>query len=205
MQDDLFVPVIGPSTILPRGYLWLAPIWYLAAAAALAASHWPPLWFRLTAAAGLLGALITFLMVLSTLSINAFSADRTGIWLGLPARTHRRGRRRRQARHLTWPQIERVRISPRPYGVRLEVMLSPDAGAAARLGRTDRLTKAGAWLLMLLIPLWYLRRPTGLASPLDGPPRYRIPLRGGTVEELRSALRAIAPTDVAVAVPLTRR
>src|SRR5690348_3269935 len=61
MQDGLYVPVIGPSAILPRGYLWLAPIWYLVIAAALAVSPWPPIWFRLTAAAGLPGAMIVFI------------------------------------------------------------------------------------------------------------------------------------------------
>lgn len=205
MQDGLSAPVIGPSTIFPRGYLWLAPIWYLAAAAGLAASRWPPLWFRLSAAAGLLGALITFLLVLSTVSINAFSADGAGIRLGLPASTHRRGRRRRQARYLPWPQIERVRIVRRPYGVRLDIVLGPDAAAAARPGRTGRLRKAGVWLLLLVVPLWYLRRPTGLASPLDGPPRYRVPLRGATIDELRHVLRALAPAEVTVAVPPRKR
>lgn len=205
MQDSLSAPVIGPSTIFPRGYLWLAPVWYAAAAAALAVSHWPPMWFRLVAAAGLLGAVLTFMIVLSSLSTNAFAADQTGIWLGLPSSTRRRGRRRRQVRYLPWPQIERVRIIRRPYGTRLEFLLSADASADVRPGRASRLRRAATWLLLLLIPVWYLRRPTGLASPLNGPPRYRVPLRGRTVGELGPVIRALAPADVAVAVPVRRR
>ncbi len=205
MQDDLSAPVIGPSTILPRGYLWLAPCWYAAAVAALALSHWPPMWFRLGAAAGLLGALLTFLLVLSKLSVNAFAADQAGVRIGLPTGTRRRGRHRRQARHLPWSQIERIRISTKRYGARLEFLLSQDAAADVRPGHANRLRTAGAWLLMLLIPIWYLRRPIGVASPLDGPPRYRVPLRGRSVDELRQVMRALAPADVAVAVLLRRR
>src|SRR5215510_1971431 len=63
MQDGLSAPVIGPSAILPRGYLWLAPIWYLIAAMALALSPWPPMWFRITAAAGLFTAMLVFVLV----------------------------------------------------------------------------------------------------------------------------------------------
>jgi hypothetical protein len=205
MQEGLSAPVIGPSTILPRGYLWLAPVWYAAAAVALAASHWPPVWFRLTAAAGLLGVLLTFVLVLSRVTVRAFAVDSAGVRLGLPATTHRRGRHRRQARHLTWAQIERVRIARRRYGARLEFMLSQDASAAARPGQAGLLRKVGAWLLMLVIPIWYLRRPTGLASPLDRPPRYRVALRDMTTEDLGHTLRALAPPDVTVAVLVRKR
>lgn len=205
MLDGLSAPVIGPSTILPRGYLWLAPIWYAAAAAALILGHWPPLWFRLTAAAGLLAAMVTFVLVLSTLTVKAFAADSTGIRLGLPSTTRRRGRRRRQPRHLTWAQIERVRIARRPYGARLELLLSQDATASARPGNLSPLSKMGTWLLLLLIPLWYLRRPTGLASPLDRPPRYRIALADMSTDDLGRAMRALAPADVTVAVLVRKR
>ncbi len=91
MQDGLYVPVIGPSAILPRGYLWLAPIWYLAIAAALALSPWPPIWFRLAAAAGLLGAMIVFLLVLNSITTHAFAATREGIDPDRPAALRRPG------------------------------------------------------------------------------------------------------------------
>ncbi len=204
MQDGLYVPVIGPSAILPRGYLWLAPIWYLAIAAALALSPWPPIWFRLAAAAGLLGAMIVFLLVLNSITTHAFAATREGIDLGLPSFSKRRGRRRRDSRHLPWRQIERIRIAPRPYGARVEMILSQDASLALRGFRHGPVRRAVRWIL-LLIPFWYLLRPTALTSPLDGPPRYEARIRGITVDELRQRLRAFAPPDVAIAILVRKR
>jgi hypothetical protein len=204
MQEALSAPVIGPSAILPRGYLWLAPVWYLAAAAALALSPWPPMWFRVTAAAGLFTAMIIFVLVLSSITTHAFTATGDGIDLGLPAFSRRRGRRRRHVRHLPWRYIERVRIARRAYGARVELILSPDASLALRGFRHGSLRRTAGWI-MLLIPFWYLLRPTALTSPLDGPPRYQVKLRGVTVDELRQRLRAVAPPEVAVAVLVRRR
>jgi hypothetical protein len=204
MQDGLTAPVIGPSAILPRGYLWLAPIWYLGVAAALALSPWPPIWFRVTAAAGLFTAMLIFVFVLSSITTHAFTATGDGIDLGLPAFSKRRGHRRRNVRHLPWRYIERVRIAPRAYGAQVELLLSPDATLALRGHRHSPLRRAVGWF-MLLIPFWYLLYPTGLTSPLDGPPRYQVKLRGVTVDELRLRLRAVAPPEVAVAVLVRRR
>lgn len=204
MQDGLYAPVIGPSAILPRGYLWLAPIWYLGIAAVLALSPWPDLWFRAAAAAGLLGALIVFVLVLNSITTHAFAADAEGIDLGLPSFTRRRGRRRRDVKHLPWRQIERIRIASRPYGARVEIMLSQDASLALRGFRHGPARRAVRWIL-LLIPFWYLLRPTALTSPLDGPPRYEAKIRGVTVDELRHRLRGFAPPDVAIAVLVRKR
>ena len=199
MQDGVSAPVIGPSAILPRGYLWSAPIWYLGIAAALAVSPWPPLWFRLTAGFGLFGALVVFVIALNSITTRAFSADREGVRLGLPTSSRRRGRRRRDARYLPGRQIERVRLAPRAYGTRMELVLGPNASLALRGFRHNPARRAARWLL-LLIPFWYLLRPTGLTSPLDGPPRYRVNVRGVSVDDMRMRLRAVAPPDVAVAV-----
>jgi len=204
MQDGLSAPVIGPSAILPRGYLWLAPIWYLIAAMALALSPWPPMWFRITAAAGLFTAMLVFVLVLSSITTHAFTASEDGIDLGLPAFSRRRGLRRRDVRHLPWQYIERVRIAKRASGARVELILSPNATLALRGYRHGSLRRAAGWI-MLLIPFWYLLCPTGLTSPMDGPPRYQVNLRGVTVDELRRRLRAFAPPDVAVAVLVRRR
>lgn len=204
MQDGLYAPVIGPSAILPRGYLWLAPIWYLASAAALALSRWPPAWFRLTAAAGLFGAMIVFILVLNSITTHAFAATAEGVDLGLPSFSRRRGRRRRGVKHLPWRQIERVRLAPRPYGARVEVILRGDASLALRGYRHGPVRRAVRWIL-LLIPFWYLFRPTALTSPLDGPPRYEAKVRGITVDELRQWLRAVAPPEVAIAILVRNR
>jgi len=204
MQDGLSAPVIGPSAILPRGYLWLAPIWYLIVVGALALSRWPPLWFRATAAAGLLVAMIVFVSVVSSITTHAFTVTNEGIDLGLPGFSRRRGRQRRAARHLPWRHIERVRLAPRAYGARLDLILSPNASLALRgfrHGPWRRLWRS----LLLLIPFWYLLRPTALTSPLDGPPRYQVKVRGVTVDELRHQLRAFAPPDVTIALLVRKR
>ncbi len=204
MQDGLYIPVIGPSAILPRGYLWLAPIWYLAIAAALALSPWPPIWFRLSAAAGLLGAMLVFVLVVNSITTRAFAATGEGIELGLPSFSKRRGRRRRDVKHLPWHQIERIRIAQRPYGARVEMILSQDASLALRGFRHGPARRTVRWVL-LLIPFWYLLRPTALTSPLDGPPRYQANVRGITVDDLRQRLRGFAPPDVAIGILVRKR
>ena len=201
-MEGLSLPVAGPSVIFPRGYLWLAPIWFLAAAGGLAVTRWP-LWFRADAAGGLLISMIIFVASVNSLSFRAFSVDKAGIRLGLPSSTRRHGRKRRVVKHLPWQQIERVRIAKRPYGVRLEVILGPNATLAVR-GYQPSKAALVMHRILLLIPFWYLVRPTGLTTPLDGPARYRVPLRRTTVEEMRRALRTLAPPEVAIAV-LVRR
>lgn len=202
-MEGLSVPVAGPSVIFPRGYLWTVPAWLAAAWGALAISTKWPLWVRADAAGGLFIAMAVFLAAVSSLTFRAFSVDRAGVRIGLPATTRRRGRRRRAVRHIPWQQIERVRIAARPYGVRLEVILGPNATLAVR-GYQPHPAAAFMHRILLLIPFWYLALPTGLTTPLDGPPRYRAALRGVTVEEMRRALRSLAPPEVAIAV-LVRR
>lgn len=202
-MDGLSVPVAGPSAIFPRGYLWVAPLWCAVALGYLALSKWPA-WVKADAAASLLIGLIILVAAVNTLSFRAFSADRAGVRLGLASSSRRRGRKRRTVRHLPWQQIERVRIAARPYGVRLEFVLGPNVTLAVRGYQPSPVVTAIHRVLLLLIPFWYLTRPTGLTSPLDGPSRYRVGLRGTTVEEMRRALRALAPPEVAIAV-LVRR
>jgi hypothetical protein len=197
-----YARVAGPSTIFPRGFLWQFPVWYAAVVAYLALATWPPLWFRAAAAAGLLGVLLTLLGVLGSLNMRAFCADDTGITLGLPATTKRRGRRR-ATRHLPWDQIERLRLRPRRNGAGIEIFLSENAPVSARAVRPPPAERA--WrAILLLIPFWYLRRPTGLLTPIDGPPRYRAAIRGTTFDEVRRRLRALAPRQVPVAVLVPR-
>lgn len=203
-MEGLSVPVAGPAVIFPRGYLWIAPVWLAAACAALAITTRWPLWIRADAAGALFVAMVIFLSAVSSLTFRAFSVDRAGVRLGLPASTRRRGRKRRTARHIPWQQIERVRIAARPYGVRLEVILGPNATLAIR-GYQPHPAVALLHRILLLIPFWYLVLPTGLVTPLDGPPRYRAALRGVTIEEMRRALRSLAPPEVAIAVLVRRR
>jgi hypothetical protein len=204
MQDGLSAQVVGPSTIFPRGFLWQVPIWYVAAVGALALSRWLPIWFRLSSAAGLLLAVLIFLCVLGAITTRSFVADQHGIRLGLPSYTRRRGRRRRRPKYLPWHQIEKVRIRRRRRGAVIELILGADAPLALRGFRHGPIWKA-CRAILLLIPFWYVLRPTGVATPLDGPPRYRVRLRGVTAEGLRSSLRVLAPPNVAIVVLVRKR
>jgi hypothetical protein len=204
MIEGVSVPVAGPSAIFPRGYLWFAPVWFAAAGGAIYLSRWP-LWFRADCIAGLLVGFITLLAAISTLTFRAFAADKTGVRLGLPTSTRRRGRRRRQVKFLPWDQIDRVKIARRPGGVRLELLLGPNASLSARGFRNLPATRAVERVLLLLIPFWYLVSPTALTSPLYGPTRYRVKLYGTNVDEMRRAMRALAPPEVTVAVLVRRR
>ncbi|HEY3906268.1 MAG TPA: hypothetical protein VGM14_20325 [Streptosporangiaceae bacterium] len=203
-MEGVSVPVAGPSVIFPRGYLWLVPIWFAAAAGWLYLTKWP-LWFRADAAAALLLALIVLVTAINSLTFRAFSADRAGVRLGLHPGSKRRGRRRRAAKQLPWQQIERIRIAKRPRGVRLEIILGPEASLPLRGHPVSAAVSCINRLLLLVIPFYYLARPTGLTSPLDGPPRYRVKLRDTTVDELKHALRQLAPPEVAIAVLVRRR
>ena len=202
-MDGLSVPVAGPSAIFPRGFLWFAPFWTAVAVAGLTLGKWP-LWIKADAAVALLFTLIVLLSAGSSLTFRAFAADRAGIRLGLPSSTRRRGRKRRTVRHLPWQQIERVRLANRPYGVRVEIMLGGNATLATR-GYPPSKAAVAFQHVLLLIPFWYLTRPTGLTTPLNGPPRYRVALRGVTVDEVRRSLRTLAPPEVAIAVLVRRR
>ncbi len=200
MHERLSGSVIGPSAILPRGYLWLAPAWYVIAATGLVLVPWPPLWFRLSAAAGLLVSTVTFVVVLRTLRVRAFWVDHTGVRLGLPPDTWRRRRHRRIAQGITWPEIERIRIITRPNGVLLEFLLDPAARLQSRPAPATAIARARDLAPLLIWPAWYARRPTGLITAVDGPPRYQVPLHDCTVDDLRHVLRALAPSGVTVAV-----
>jgi hypothetical protein len=148
--------------------------------------------------------MVIFLSAVSSMTFRAFSVDRAGVRLGLPPSTRRRGRRRRAVMHIPWQQIDRVRVAARPYGVRLEVILGPNATLAVRGFQPHPALALLHRIIMLLIPFWYVVRPTGLTTPLDGPLRYRVKLRGVTIEQMRRALRTLAPPEVAIAV-LVRR
>lgn len=200
MQERLSGTVSGPSAIFPRGYLWLAPAWYAIATCGLALMPWPAGWFRLAAAAGLLLATATFMLVLGTLRVNAFWADHTGVRLGLPKTSSRPRGYRRVARGIGWPEIERVRLISTARGAVLEIMLGPDALSRTRPAATTALDRARSWLLLLIWPAWYARWPTGLTTALPSPARYRVPLCDCTVDDLRHVLRAFAPSSVTVAV-----
>lgn len=192
--------VIGPSAIFPRGYLWLAPAWYAVATIALMLAPWPPLWFRLCAAAGLLFATVTFVLVLSTMRVPAFWADDSGVQFGLGPATRRSREYRQIAQGLSWQEIERIRLITRPNGVLLEFQLGPAAHGRIRPAPATAMALARELAPLLIWPAWYTRRPTGLVTALDRPLRFHVPLGDCTVDDVRHVLRALAPPGVTVAV-----
>lgn len=204
MREELSVPVIGPSTIFPRGYLWLAPVYCAAAIGGLALARWLPLWFRGTAAAALLTGMLTLVAVLTQITARAFYADRSGVRLGLPPSTRRRGRRRRTIRQIPWPQVEKVRVNRRRGGAVIEFILGPDATLALRGYHHNPVWRARRAML-LMIPFWYLLRPTGLTSPLPGPARYQVRVTGMPADQIAHELRALAPANVTVTVKVRGR
>lgn len=195
MENRYIALVRGSSAIFPRGYLWLIPVWYAVAAAAMEIKGQMPSWYCDFALGALLLATLTLVAVLSTLRSNAFLADESGIWLGLRAGARRRGRRRRQNRLLPWPEVMRIRIASRRYGARLEIFL-PDGTDS---GRGHAAWRAVAAVVTLLIPLAYLFRMPGILRARSGL-RYRIPLYDVTPEQLRLGLAPMVPPGVAIAV-----
>jgi hypothetical protein len=196
VQDRYAALVKGPSALFPRGFLWLIPVWYAGIALLLHVRGKTPAWYGYAALGGLLLAALTLLCVLATMRNNAFVADKTGIWLGLRAgATRRLGRKRRQLRHLPWAQIEQVRIRPRSYGARLDVIPSQGAPIVGWPGALGKIATAG---LLLILPISYVGRTPGLLSPRSDPPSYRIPLYEVTVAELRLALAQLAPAAVRI-------
>jgi hypothetical protein len=189
--------VRGPSSIFPRGYLWLIPVWCAALAALMEFTGKPPSWYGPIAVGALLSGALTLLTVLSTVRNNAFLADEDAIWLGLRGGARRRlGRRRRDCRQLPWPELQQLKIARRHYGARLDIMLQPEY--APNQGRI--VWRAIAAVLTLLIPAAYLFRSPGLIRPGAHALRYRIPLYEVTPEQLRLALEPLAPPTLPIVV-----
>jgi hypothetical protein len=194
--------VRGSSAIFPRGYLWLIPVWYVVIAAAVEFKGKPPSWYVPYALGALLLAALILLVVLSTVRNNAFLVDDSGIWLGLRGGARRRfARRRRQNRHLPWPEVQQIRIASKRYGARVDVFLP----AGSNGGRGHVIWRLIASGFTLLVPPAYLFRQPGILRPGSDPLRYRIPLYDVSPEELRLALVPLAPPTVPIAVKLRWR
>jgi hypothetical protein len=189
--------VRGPSAILPRGYLWLIPLWYAAIAVVAEVKGKLPLWYGLCALTATALAVLTLMAVLATLRSNAFMVDETGILLGLRGAARRRfGPRRRANTYVAWHEVQQLRIINRPYGARVDIFLLP--GSVSLRGRMVwRIAAAG---LTVLLPPAYLFRAPGMLHPRSDPLRFRIPLYEITPEQLQLALVPLVPPNVPVAV-----
>ena len=201
MENRYAALVRGSSAIFPRGYLWLIPVWYVVIAALVQFKGKQPSWYVPYALGALALAAIILLVVLSTVRNNAFLADDSGIWLGLRGGARRRfSRRRRQNRHLPWPEVQRLRIVFRRYGARIDIFL-PAAPVSSRGRAVWRVTATGLAVgLTVLIPFAYLFRSPAILRPRRNPHRYRIPLYDVTPEELQLALVPLVPPNLPIAV-----
>jgi hypothetical protein len=199
LDDTVTCLVRGPASRYPRGFIWLIPAWFaiLSAAVIGVATHASgrlPLWLALCEIGGLAIAAGTALGVLATVRQPAFHADNDGIWLGVATS---RSRPKLRLVHLTWPEIDKLRMVPRRYGVLLEISLGPAARIVHRAGPGRQLLLL---LGMLVMPFAFGRGSPALTNPRMDPPRYRLKICGTTSAELRLALDTVKPDTLAVRV-----
>jgi hypothetical protein len=203
--DDIYTFLVrGPSSRLPRGYVWLVPVWFAIACGLVVfagrriSGRLPP-WLEATELAGLLLACLTLISVLATVRRHAFRVSRNGIWLG--CRTTRRRPRLRQV-HIAWTDVAMMRMAATGYGVLLEIGLVPAARITQRPGpgRQVLLLLLG----VLLMPLGFGRGRPALTAPRKDPPRYLIKVCDVTPAQLRQVLGAVKPPELAVRT-LTKR
>jgi hypothetical protein len=203
--DDSFIGLVrGPSSRLPRGYIWLLPAWYLIVAGAvllggkLIGGGSLQLWLAGTELVALAIAFITLASVVATVRHATFRADTNGILLGSRMNRKRPGRR---FVVLDWRGIERIRLVSRHYGLLMEITLGPSARI---VHRANWASQALLWCGMLVLPVGLGRGRPALTEPLPDPPRYLVRLCDITPHELRVALGPLKPPQVPVNV-LTRR
>lgn len=204
VRDETFTALVrGPSSKLPRGYLWLIPVWLVVIVAALRYAwirvlgpiEW---WYCGQALAGLAFAALVMLSVLATVRHVAFRADGNGIRLGV--RSDRKRPRRRQA-YLWWADIEQLSIIPRHYGLLLEITLGP----SARIMPHRSVPRQALLMLgMLIMPVGLGRGAPRLTEPRTRAPHYKVRICDVTPRELGVALAPLAPAAVDITV-LTRR
>ena len=199
MDDSLAVRVRGSSSTLPRGYLWLVPVWF-AVAAALLWREWSrlgpamPRWYGGMLLGALVITVVTFVSVLRTVRHLAFRADANGIRLGI--RTDRKRPRQRQI-HLWWSDVQTVNIMPRRYGALVEITLAP----AARIARRRSLWRQAVLMCgMLVMPVFLGRGTPRLTEPRSRAPQYRVRLCDVTPAEMGVALASFALPEVEIVV-----
>jgi hypothetical protein len=202
--DDIYTFLVrGPASRLPRGYIWLIPVWFaIAGALVLYAGHRiggrVPLWLWATELTCLLLACLTLICVLATVRRYAFRVSGNGIWLG--CRTKRKRPRLRQV-HIAWTDVATIRMAATGYGALLEIALTPAARLMQRPG-------PGRQLLLLLgvlvMPFGFGRGRPGLTAARRDPPRYLVKVCDVTPAQLRQVLAAVKPPGLAVRT-LTKR
>lgn len=199
-MDDIYIFLVrGSSSRLPRGYIWLIPVWFtllglLVLLAGRDLTGGMPTWLRATELGSMAMAGLTVVCVLSAVRTHAFRVSSHGVWLG--CRTGRKRPRLRQV-HITWADIAQIRMAATYYGVLLEIGLGPGARIVHRpsAGR-----QALVLLGVLVMPLGFGRGRPGLTAARSDPPRYLVKVCDVTPHELRQVLATVTPADLSVRV-----
>ncbi len=199
-MDEIYTFLVrGPSSRLPRGYMWLVPVWFaiLGGLIALAIGYLSspvPLWLVGSEIASMAVAAIVLIGVLLTARRHAFRVNASGVWLGIST-PHKRPKLRQV--HIPWADISQVRMASRPYGTLLEISLGPAARIITRpsLGRQALLL-----LAMLVLPFGFGRGRPALTAARPDPPRYLIKLCDVQPAQLRQVLAGVKPPNVPVRI-----
>jgi hypothetical protein len=198
--DDIYVFLVrGPSSKLPRGYVWLIPVWFavlglLVLLAGRKISGRMPLWLAATELGCMVLAGLTLVCVLATVRRHAFRVSSHGIWLG--CRTTRKRPRLRQV-HLAWSDIAQIRMAATFYGTLVEIGMRPAASIVPRPG----LGKQALLLLgMLLMPFGFGRGRPALTAARTDPLRYLVRVCDVRPADLRQVMTAVKPPPLAVRV-----
>jgi hypothetical protein len=198
--DEIYTFLVrGPASRLPRGYVWLIPVWFaVLGALVVVTSRYlggaMPLWLGYTEIGSMVLAGLVLIGVLLTVRRHAFRANRTGVWLGIS--TSRKRPKLRQV-HIPWADIAQVRIVSKRYGVLLEISLGP----AARIVTRPRPGRQALLLLgMLIMPFGFGRGRPALTAARSDPPRYLIKVCDVTPAELRQVLGGLKPPTLPVRI-----
>ncbi len=199
-MDEIYTFLVrGPASRLPRGYVWLIPVWFafLGGLVALAIRHLTspvPLWLVGSEIGSMVVAALVLIGVLLTVRRHAFRVNAAGVWLGIS--TTRRRPKLRQV-HIPWADISQVRMVARRYGLLIEISLGP----AARIITRPGIGKQALLLMaMLVMPLGFGRGQPALTAARSDPPRYLIKLCDVEPAQLRHVLAGIKPPDVPVRI-----
>jgi hypothetical protein len=198
--DEIYTFVVrGPDSRLPRGYVWLIPVWFaiLGGLIALGIRHLTnpiPLWLLGSEIGSMVIAALVLIGVLLTVRRHALRVNAAGVWIGIS--TTRRRPKLRQV-HIPWADISQVRMVSRRYGVLLEISLGPAARIVARpnFGKQVLLL-----LAMLVMPFGFGRGQPALTAARCDPPRYLIKVCDVQPAQLRHVLTGVKPPNVPVRI-----
>lgn len=199
-MDDIYVFLVrGPASKLPRGYVWLIPVWFtglglLVLLAGHEISGRMPVWLAATELGCMVLAGLTLVCVLGTVRRHAFRVSSHGIWLG--CRTTRKRPRLRQV-HLAWSDVAQIRMASTFYGTLVEIGLRPAAQIVRRPGPGRQ---AVLLIGMLVMPFWFGRGRPALTAARADPPRYLVRVCDVRPADLRQVLTEVKPPPIAVRV-----